>query len=337
MTFQNAPWAIDGALLNSALARRSQFAATSGSAGIVQRDDLKVTPLDTPGVGVQIAPGVGLVLNDYQTLPNESYVASNPGVHVIPSGEMPASNPSAKSYIVAVVIGDPDFSQVGHPWMGVSDPPVGEETTFQYVRPTIIEVSAGATDIPGAFPALPLARLDIPANTTTITGGMIVDLRKVANPRSQMKFFTSATNAFDAIFPMPNAAIGNPLSPWGETQFKPQVLVPSWAKRAVLVTDFSNLAIYAAADDVQAVVANGIGSTLGPSSAIDLTTGWGGGGSQRLNVRCVTDIDVTSIAGTLQYLRMYGLQYSPNPASPSFRIMLFQASLVSHDLRFFEE
>ncbi len=92
MTFETSPSAIDGAMISSALLRRAQFAELSGAQGIVQKGDLKVSQLGTPGVGVQIAAGVGLVLNKYQTpTPNETYVVSNPGVHTVPSGEMPAS------------------------------------------------------------------------------------------------------------------------------------------------------------------------------------------------------------------------------------------------------
>lgn len=188
MTFQNAAWAIDGALLSSSLARRSLYASTSGEDGIVSVNALQVLPLSTPGVGVRITAGTGIVTNGYQgvlSARNETYMVSNPSEHIIPPEQMPASNPSAKSYILAVVIGDPEFSQAGHPWMLASDPPAGEEQTFQYVRPTLIEVSAGATKLNVPYPALVLARIDIPANTTTITAGMIVNLRKVALPRNR--------------------------------------------------------------------------------------------------------------------------------------------------------
>lgn len=188
MTLSNAAWAIDGALLSSSLARRDSFASTSGEQGIVSVDALQVLPLSTPGVGVRITAGTGLVTNGYQGVVaarNETYTISNPGEHVVPSGQMPASNPSAKSYILAIVIGDPEFSQAGHPWMLSSDPPAGEEETFEYVRPTLIEVPAGTKKLNVPYPALELARLDIPSNTTTITSGMIVDLRKVALPRNR--------------------------------------------------------------------------------------------------------------------------------------------------------
>jgi len=183
MTLVNAAWAIDGALMSSALARRETYTATSAANGITSPGDLKVTALDTPGVGVQISAGGGVVLNRYQATPSESYVVSNPSVHIVPSGDMPGSNPSPQSYILAIVIGDPEFSQVGHPFMGVDDPPVGEEATFEYVRAVLVPVAAAATTIAGAaYPYLALARIDIPASTTTITNAMIVDLRKVARP-----------------------------------------------------------------------------------------------------------------------------------------------------------
>lgn len=185
MTFNSAAWAIDGALMASSLARRAEYAATGGSEGIVSKGDLKVRQLSTPGIGIQIDAGVGLVLNDYQTSPNETYVVSNPAAHTITAGSMPPSNPAAKSYMVAVVVGDPEFSQVGHPFMSSSDPAPGTETTFTYVRPVLIEVPPNTTKLDVDYPALPLARIDVPPNTTTIIDSYIKDVRQLAQPRSK--------------------------------------------------------------------------------------------------------------------------------------------------------
>jgi hypothetical protein len=184
MTFNKAAWAVDGALLNSALARSSTYATSSGAQGVTQGADLKVTQLGTPGPGLQIAAGTALVLNRYQTTPSQTYVVSNAAAHTVTSGEMPASNPSARSYVLAVVVGDPEFSQSGHPFMLASDPPSGQAAGFTYVRPVMISVSSGATTVPGNFPALPLARIDIPANTTTVTQAMITDLRQLVGRRT---------------------------------------------------------------------------------------------------------------------------------------------------------
>lgn len=228
MTLYNAPWALDGATISSALARRGQYAAMSGGEGIVNSADLKVSQLAVAGNGLLISAGNAAITNRYQTDPNETYIVANPDVHEILSTEMPTSQPSAKSYLVLVTIGDPEFSQVGHPWMtsDVLDPT--EAASYVYVRPWLLEVAAGTTsfeDLGLNYPALALARVDIPASTTTITNAMITDLRVMARPRSQELIFngisgagtqTAATNVYES-FP-PNASYN--------------VKIPKWATKA---------------------------------------------------------------------------------------------------------
>jgi hypothetical protein len=188
VTFYNAPWALDGATISSALARRAQYAAMSGGEGIINAADLKVSQLAVAGNGLLISAGNAAITNRYQTDPNETYTVANPGTHTILSTEMPTSQPTAKSYLVLITIGDPEFSQVGHPWMtsDVLDPE--EAADYVYVRPWLLEVAAGTTSFDGLglnYPALALARVDVPANTTTITNAMITDLRTMARPRSK--------------------------------------------------------------------------------------------------------------------------------------------------------
>lgn len=198
MTFNNSAWAIDHAATTAALARRATYASTSGNEGVIAAADLKVAPLDVPGVGVKIGAGTALVLNRYQTTVSETYTVLNSGDHTITSDQMPAASPAAQSYLVAITVGDPEFSQVGHPWMGSDDPPAGEEDTFSYVRPWLIAcpantTSAAALNLP--YPAYALARIDVPANTTTITAAMIHDLRHLANPRRSEEMLTAAESA----------------------------------------------------------------------------------------------------------------------------------------------
>lgn len=332
MTFENAAWAIDGAQLNSALARRAEY-AVARSAGIVLKDDLKVTELDTPGVGVLIASGVCLVLNDYQTTPNEMYVASNPTSYTIPSGEMPASNPSAKSYIVAVVIGDPDFSQTGHPWMGSDDPPDGEELTFQYVRPTLIEVSGGATTLDVNYPAYPLARIDIPASTTTIIDSYITDLRALAMPRQSQEIFVSPGGTWTTGSPVRIPAASD-FADWGPAQYAPNVKVPSWATRAIVSARVNGVALQDTSVNVAGAIRAQLGSVSGPSTPFDIQVG---GGAMRLNLEAAGTYNVTAIAGTTVALRIEG--YESIPASPTNdqRLRLIGGSQQIFDVRFFEE
>ena len=332
MTFDSAAWAINGPILSAALARRAMYSSARQS-GIVQKGDLKVSQLSTPGVGVQIAGGVGLVLNGYQTTPNETYVANNPSTHIIPSNQMPASSPSAKSWMLAIVIGDGDFSQAGHPWMLATDPPEGQENTFVYVRPTLIEVSAGATTIPGAaYPHLILARIDIPANTTTITNSMIVDLRKLANPRQEQQIFVGNpwTNGSPVRIPSGSAYAG-----WGNAQFAPSVKIPSWATRAIIVASINGVGLNDASVNIGGGMRTMLGTVAGFATAFDLPTGRVGG--QRENFQTAGSYDVTAIAGTTVNIVLEGFENAPASPTTNQRLALRSGSQVIFDVRFFEE
>jgi hypothetical protein len=238
MTFNNAAWAIDGATLNSALARTQAFAACSGAEGIVQKGDLKVSQLTVAGNGILVGTGSALILNNYQTNTDQVYTVSNPAVHTVTSGEMPSSSPSVQHFIVAIVVGDPEFSQTGHPWMLGTDPPSGTEDTFDYVRVTFIPCAGGATDL-GAigYPAVALARLDIPASTTTITNAMITDLRSLARPRTQLVqgFIDSG----------PNVSISSSWHRFPDANVI-TVKIPSWAVKAKIMGYVEGIKLYAA-------------------------------------------------------------------------------------------
>lgn len=332
MTIESTAWAIDGALLGSSLARRAEFAAVGGAQGIVQKADLKVHQLAVPGVGVRIDAGVGLISNGYQTTPNETYVVSNDAEHTIPSGEMPASNPSAKSYIVAIVVGDPDFSQVGHPWMGAGDPPVGEELTFQYVRATLIEVSAGATSLDVDYPALPLARIDVPASTTTIIDSYITDLRKLARPRQEQQLFVSTANLWNS----PNVYIpsGATYADWGAAQFAPSVKVPSWATRAIICARVNGAALSDPSININGSIRAILGGVAGPACVFDTPIGSSG---IRMNLEAAGSYDVSSLAGTTATLKVQGFENVPASPTTNQTVRLMRGSQMVFDVRFFEE
>lgn len=228
MTFINAAWAIDGATMRSSLARAQAYIACSGAQGVAQRSDLKVSQLGTPGNGLLIASGSAVVLNGYQgdifSIADQAYTVINPATHTVGSPDMPASSGSTTHYILAIVIGDPEFAQTGHPFMGPTDPPSGTEATFSYVRPVMIACSSTATSLSSTlgYPAIPLARIDIPPSTTTITNAMITDIRQLARPRNKLEQgFVTATGAANVTTAW--ARIG----PTGLT-----VDIPRWAVKA---------------------------------------------------------------------------------------------------------
>lgn len=336
MTFENTAWAIDGALLGSSLARRAEYAAVGGAQGVVQKNDLKVSQLAVPGVGVLVEAGVGLVRNDYQTTPNETYVVSNPDTHTIPAGEMPGASGAARSFILAVVVGDPDFSQTGHPWMGSDDPPVGQEQSFNYVRPTLIEVAnSSVTELNVDYPALVLARIDIPANTTTITNAMITDLRKLARPQQSQEAFVSPggtwTNAAPRYIPA-----GSAFADWGPQEYSPQVTVPEWATRAILIVSVNGVRYADTSVNIKGKLRAQLGTSSGPETVFDYEVD-AGGGAKRADLMCAGEYDVSGIAGDTVNIRVEGFQDSPGSPTNNQRLRLQNGSQMIFDVRFFEE
>lgn len=335
MPLENTPWAIDGPYLGSRLARRATYAGVGGAQGIVSKGDLRVNQLDVPGVGVKVASGVGLIENRYQTSPNETYVASNPTEHTIPSNQMPAANPSAKSYILAVVVGDPEFSQVGHPWMGSDDPAEGDVETFEYNRFTLIEVAPGATKLVVNYPALELARIDVPANTTTITNAMIHDLRFLASPRQSQAAFVSPGGAWTNGSPryIPS---GSSFADWGPQEYKPSIKVPEWATRAILIVNVNGARYKDTSSNVTGRIRTQLGAVTGPETRFDLEVE-AGGGVRRLNLQTGGEYDVSGIAGTTVDLRVEGYQNGPGSPSNDQKLRLQAMSQMIFDVRFFEE
>lgn len=304
MTFLKTAWAIDGATTQSSLARQATFAGTNGAEGIIQKSDLKVSALATPGQGVQIAAGGALVLNRYQTAPNQTYTVSNPSVHTMGASEMPSSNAAAKSYIVAVTVGDKEFSQSNHPWMLATDPPSGQEATFTYVRPFVIPVAnSSVTELPTnlGYPALALARLDIPAGVTTIQPGYITDLRKLAQPRAWLAIsHVAAPSTANSLSGGGNVA--GTYERWPNVPVL-SVKVPDWAVKAKISGFVEGARL------TKGGYARLRAQVEGTSLATALTNVdefFTAGSADRRAYQIGGEIDVTSVAGTTKVFSVYG-------------------------------
>ena len=137
--------------------------------GITEGDHLKVTALATPGGGVQIADGSAVIIGRVSPVQG-SYNAYNIGVDT--SVTIAPTGGTGRSDMVILRVEDPDYE-------GTLNPATQPIVYFQIVS----NVGSSATTVPSGYSAIPLARIDIPASTATITNAMIVDLRKVANPR----------------------------------------------------------------------------------------------------------------------------------------------------------
>jgi hypothetical protein len=275
MTFLASPLAVDGARLTSGLVRKGIYAGNGGSEGLVERIDLKVSQLATPGQGLLISAGNAVVLNRYQSVINEAYIAANPDVHTVLASQMPTSQPSAKSYLVLVTIGDQEFSQVGHPWMPAERLDPVDAVTYQYVRPFIVECPAGTTSFSQLnlnYPAYALARLDVPAGQTTITNAMITDLRKMARPRTEEAWFVTNSSIADGI------STAEPFfEQWPNVAY--HVDIPRWASVAKMIVTYEGIVITPGAINGHAKIRLGaVGDTplttinrTGPASGSDRT------------------------------------------------------------------
>lgn len=298
MTFDNTAWAIDGATTRSALARTAEYAAMSGAAGIVQSGDLKVTQLGVPGNGLLISAGSAIILNGYQgSGTDQAYVASNPTSHTVASGDMPSVSGSTQSYILALVIGDPEFAQTGHPFMGPLDPPDGEEATFQYVRPVMVSCGASDTTLGAVtYPNLPLARITIPASTSTITNAMITDLRKLARPRRQLEIGQGLGDG--AAHNLPN----------GSWQRVPNsecvtVVVPTWATKAKIMGFVEGLRLHASGHGKLQVYIES-NNRSGEQTNVDENAPGSTDDRRSYNVGAV--LDVSDLRGTTQKFSVRG-------------------------------
>lgn len=178
MALDLTPWMIGGGAEHSVeVARLLAYAATSGAEGVVEPASLRVTAQSTPNGTVSVRPGAALILNRYAGGGQQTYVLRNASATSVTIPATGAGGGRTDAIIARVL--DPQYEGAAP-----SNP-----VTFNYARlERIASVPSSLTDIKQlnlTYPAVLLARVQIPASTGTITNGMITDLRKVAIPRRE--------------------------------------------------------------------------------------------------------------------------------------------------------
>lgn len=173
MTFSNVPWAVGGgATINEDVARMIPYFMFNKSEGVLGSLDLEVKPLATPGGSVRISPGGLVILGRGSGQFYEAYMGKNSADHVVPIS--PNVSGSARSDLLVAVVKDPYVA--GSPWTIPTD-----RSNGPYIEPVIISGVPSTTrtirSLGNNWSAIDLARIDIPASTSTITSGMIVSLR----------------------------------------------------------------------------------------------------------------------------------------------------------------
>jgi hypothetical protein len=236
VTFTSSALAIDGSRTPASLQRLGNRAAVKES-GIIDPGALKVITNASPGNGVRISAGGGVLENRYTSVSTQAYVVENVDVENLNSGTggWPGASVTARQHLVCVTVADPQYSTTGHAWFTeamksalAADPATALD--FQYVRPFIIQnVPSGTARVedlpsPPNFPCYALARLELPANWTTITADMIKDLRSVVNPREKLYEQHVATSSNDIL----TVAVLNDYEYWPD-QSDINVYIPPWA------------------------------------------------------------------------------------------------------------
>lgn len=226
MSWDAVPWFVGGGAEHSPeVARLMAYAATSGAEGVVHSTDLRVRPLDVPGGGVRVMPGAALIRNRATGGAAQTYVGRLPQADTVEIA--PTGSGAGRSDLIVARVEDPYMP--GEPWQEPEDP-----TRGPYVFTRVIpNVSPTATTAPAGQSAIPLARIDLPASTGTVTAAMITDLREVALPRSYRRLFTYNLTSDDGT---------QYISSDGSEQFWPNVPdqvwyvdIPEWATHANII------------------------------------------------------------------------------------------------------
>jgi len=215
-------FAVDGALASGRLLRTVAYASTSGMAGIVTPESMKVT---ANGAAVSIGPGAAVIPTRYVASPAyNSYVVT---ADASESLAIPAtgSGGGATRYIIA----------------RIDDPEYGGQGDAQGIFWRYEQVSS-ITNL--AYPFIALARINQPASTTTITAGMITDLRQVATPRVKpelrvLNLPVGVTDRLTNTTPYP----GGQTFPQAATDAWGPIDIPTWATRVKIVMTWSSLKV----------------------------------------------------------------------------------------------
>ncbi|WP_330328171.1 hypothetical protein [Streptomyces pseudovenezuelae] len=214
MSLFRVPILTDGASHPAAQFRMLIKDLARGAEGITEGDDLKVTQRSTPGAGVTVADG-SCVIKGRDDAFQGHYSAYNAGAYDV---DIAATGGAGRSDMLIVRVKDPEY-------IAGLDPETDQIVFFEVIS----NVSSSATAIPDGRTGIPLARIDIPSSTATITNAMITDLRKVANPRRDFYQFIQSPSSLSTDISGTSGTYSNfsTASGWS-------VAIPDWATTAIL-------------------------------------------------------------------------------------------------------
>ncbi|MDX3343499.1 hypothetical protein PV409_36680 [Streptomyces sp. ME02-6979.5a] len=308
MPLYPVPILTDGATHSAEQFRAMVQDLARGAEGITAGTDLKVTQLGTPGTGVQVASGSGVVrgrVNAFQG----SYAIRNQGADTV---DIASTGGSGRSDMLILRVEDPQYE-------GTLNPETDEINYFQIIS----NVSSSATTIPDGRTGIPLARIDIPASTSTITNAMIKDIRQIANPRRERQLLTFSPGGTSTSINNSNGTFSyfSTVPGWN-------IAIPTWASTVRVRVDISQIKYSVAAFIGQLRATFGASLTLQPVILDDNQT------AIRRQVAVVADTLTIPDAyrGTTQLLRPQAAGTSGNGGT----VAVDGSSTLIADIEFFE-
>lgn len=265
MAVESVPWLVGGGAEHSAeVGRVLAYACADGGEGIIGAGSFKVVDRVTPDNQVNVFPGAAILHNN-SLLPStayEAYVARASTSTLVPIA--PTTSAGPRSDLVILRVEDPQYA----PWAAPVNPAAGP---YAFVR-VIQGVPAGTRDIRDldpsfaiTYPAITLARVDVPASTATIQQSHIFDLRRIANPRLQdanRSYRTVAAQVYGTGGLAHTGAFQTWPTSWTQR-------IPSWATTCSLRSHYGSL--YVAAGNFQVELRAKI--TFGATTVASAATG----------------------------------------------------------------
>lgn len=226
MPWDKTPWWIgNGAIHSPEVMRNLAYQTLAGNEGITAPGDLKVLAASPAGTTLRVMPGSAALLNRSVDSAGgqQLYTGRMPSLDTISPTATGSS--SGRSDAIIARVEDPTTGQWG---ANPADPTTAQyifTRQIQNVSPTLRRI----TELNLNYPAILLARHDIPANVATAFGvnSTIVDLRELAQPRRDNDAVVSGS------FATPQGLSASTLARW----FTPasfQVRVPYWATHYIV-------------------------------------------------------------------------------------------------------
>lgn len=340
MALDNVPWLLEqvGVAHPSSAARALAWAATGGQRGVIGPTSLGVVAQNVPNGTVQVRPGGAVLPSNYSGGAQESYIARN---RTATNVAIRATGSSGKRSD-AVILRIDDTGKAGQAPSNIQ--------AYDYTKLAVIEGVSGSlsdTDSLGlAYPAILLARIDIPASTGTITSAMIKDMRHIAMARSedviQIRPMIQADSVGNDL-----VLTGTDLYPdgewWPNTGGRDNngiwyIDVPKWATRAQIRAEWLSVYTPTKSGQGQVWVTYGPGAGSPTPTYYTQAFGWDADESAsgyRQNLIATQDVSIpAAMRGSVQPFVLRGNR--GNDSSKPGRIRLDWISGVTLSVRFLE-